>query len=309
MLEDYSYIGVGKVSMRVAGSAAPLRPVGNASALSFAVSEEEKKLKNYMQAGGGTRNSVRRVDGVQVQMTWHDLSPENLAIALFGEVDAVVAASVSGEDLTLYKGGLATTAYVIDTTQTVTLASVEGSAASTRANTTAVSLNAYLVPAVANGYYYKVTTAGTTAGSPPTFPTTVGATVTDGTAVLTCMGKISLTVDTEFTVSGAGVYIEEDAPVTDGQIYDAGYTKAASYVVQALLNAAQEYEMVFDGLNEARSGKPVVVHAFRVKIGAAANLGLIGEDYAGLEVAGEVLADTSKNGTTVSQYFNAKVVS
>lgn len=305
MLEDYSYIGVGKVSMRIAGSAAPLRPVGNASALNFAVTEDTKELKNYMQPGGGTRNEVRRVSSVECSMTWHDLSPENLAIALFGEVDAVTAGSAT-QSATLYKGGLVTTDNPVNTDQTVTVTA--GGTPATRANTTAYSLGDRIVPATPNGLYYKCTTAGTSGGSIPTYPTTVGDTVTDGTAVWTCMGKTSLVAGTDFNASGAGVYIEEDASATDGEPISIGYTKAAGHIVQALLNSSQEYEMVFDGLNEARSGKPVVVHAFRVKIGAAANLALIGEDYAGLEVAGKVLADSTKNGTTVSQYFNQKIV-
>lgn len=42
--------------------------------------------------------------------------------------------------------------------------------------------NEYRVPTVANGYAYQVTVAGTShATTQPTWPTTVGATVTDGT--------------------------------------------------------------------------------------------------------------------------------
>jgi hypothetical protein len=87
-----------------------------------------------------------------------------------------------------------------------------------------------------------------------------------------------------------------------------GYTKKAGNAVEALLNSAQEYEIFFDGLNEARSGKAATIHAFRVKLGAAKDLALIGEDYAVLELEGAVLKDTSKNGTTISQYFKAQIV-
>jgi hypothetical protein len=51
-----------------------------------------------------------------------------------------------------------------------------------RANTTAYSLNAIIE--FTTGQEFTVTTAGTTAGSQPAAPA-VGATVTDGTAVLT----------------------------------------------------------------------------------------------------------------------------
>lgn len=46
----------------------------------------------------------------------------------------------------------------------------------------------YLVrPTVANGCYYRCTTAGTTHVAEPTWPTTAGATVADNTAVWTCV--------------------------------------------------------------------------------------------------------------------------
>ena len=46
-----------------------------------------------------------------------------------------------------------------------------------------------------------------------------------------------------------------------------------------------------------------------MKLGATQNLSLIGEDYAALDVAGNALKDTSKNGTTVSQYFKVSIES
>jgi hypothetical protein len=45
----------------------------------------------------------------------------------------------------------------------------------------------YVKPSTRNGYVYKCTTAGTTAGTEPTWPTTPGNTVTDGGAVWTCI--------------------------------------------------------------------------------------------------------------------------
>src|SRR6185312_7402761 len=50
---------------------------------------------------------------------------------------------------------------------------------------TAVTGTSYVVPNTANGRLYKCTTAGTTGASEPTWPTTNGGTVTDGTAVWT----------------------------------------------------------------------------------------------------------------------------
>lgn len=51
------------------------------------------------------------------------------------------------------------------------------------AASTAKSLGNVVIPIVANGFYYKCTTAGTTAGTAPTWSTTEGDAVNDGTVV------------------------------------------------------------------------------------------------------------------------------
>lgn len=54
------------------------------------------------------------------------------------------------------------------------------------AATTAYTLGAFRRPSVKAGYRYEVTTAGTSGGSEPTWPTTPGNTVVDGTVTWTC---------------------------------------------------------------------------------------------------------------------------
>jgi hypothetical protein len=54
---------------------------------------------------------------------------------------------------------------------------------------TAYALNEQIVPVVANGYYYKATTAGQSgATTEPTWPKTIGTTVTDNAVTWTCAG-------------------------------------------------------------------------------------------------------------------------
>jgi len=57
-----------------------------------------------------------------------------------------------------------------------------------RANSTAYSLGDLVIPAVSNDYTYKCTVAGTTASSAPTWPTSTGDTVVDGTVTWKNMG-------------------------------------------------------------------------------------------------------------------------
>ncbi len=305
MAADYSYIGVGKIYLREIGAVLGFLEVGNCSTLTFGVTEDEKKLKDFTEAGGGTRNSVKRIDAVTAAFTMHDVNAANLARATNGSVSAVTSASVSSEAATAYPDALIPTAFMPAASPAPTV--VGGSGAVTRANTTAYTAGQFIVPAVANDYFYKVTTAGTSAGAPPTFPTTIGDTVTDGTAVLTCAGKVAPVAGTDYEVRGGGLFVLAGAVMAGGVPWAISYTKAAADVVQALTSSGKEYELIFDGLNEARSGKRTRVTAFRVKPGALQSLGLIGEDYAGLEVSAELLQDSTKVGAAISKYFKVEI--
>jgi hypothetical protein len=57
--------------------------------------------------------------------------------------------------------------------------------ATTWAATTAYTVGQTVIPATSNGYYYVCTTAGTTGGTAPTWPTTSGATISDASVVWT----------------------------------------------------------------------------------------------------------------------------
>jgi hypothetical protein len=85
-------------------------------------------------------------------------------------------------------GGIA--AGVVSRTTTVA-----NSWATQRANSTAYALGDVVRPATGNGFLYRATTAGTTAGSIPTYPTVLGQTVVDGGVTWTCYG-LAITVFT-----------------------------------------------------------------------------------------------------------------
>jgi hypothetical protein len=122
-------------------------------------------------------------------------------------------------------------------------------------------------------------------------------------------GATTLTVGTDYEVVPGGVIMLAGGPnsIVTGDDILITYTKAASDVIQAITNAGKEYEMVFDGLNEARSGKRTRVRVHRVKVGAAQDLGLIGDEYAALEVTGKILKDTAITGAGLSQYVKIDV--
>lgn len=71
------------------------------------------------------------------------------------------------------------------TMPTVYLALLKVRDQSNNLRSTSVSVGDFTIPATPNGHLYRCTTAGTTGSGEPTWPTTSGGTVTDGTAVWT----------------------------------------------------------------------------------------------------------------------------
>ena len=106
------------------------------------------------------------------------------------------------------------------------------------------SAGATLVPTSLNstGYVYQCTTAGTSGTTEPTWPTTTGLTVTDGTATWSCAATTSpmlqvgetVTVQGEntaqaeaVTVTGSSVSVNPSmAGVTPGLVFQATFTKS-----------------------------------------------------------------------------------
>lgn len=122
-------------------------------------------------------------------------------------------------------------------------------------------------------------------------------------------GATTLVLNSDYTIEPSGIVCLSGGTnaLANGDDITITYTKADQDVVQALVNSGKEYELLFDGLNEARSGKRTRVRAWRVKVGALAQLALIGEEYAAMEVTGKLLKDTSISGAGISQYFKVEI--
>ncbi len=113
-----------------------------------------------------------------------------------------------------------------------------------------------------------------------------------------------------YEVRPEGIFVFDNAPgiTTDGMNVLVDYAHGGYDVIEALTGAAPILEMRYAGLNEALSGTPSVVELFRVQLGATQGLGLVNDDFATLEVEGEVLADPTKTGAGVSRFFRVQMV-
>jgi hypothetical protein len=74
---------------------------------------------------------------------------------------------------------------------------------------TAVTSGQTTIPATPNGRLYRCTTAGTTGGTEPAWPTTSGGTVSDGTAVWTEMSP-DFRANTNITEVSGGAYARQN---------------------------------------------------------------------------------------------------
>lgn len=252
-LKNYSYLGKGPIYAGVRGKGR--FPVGNCSALNFAVSESKISQPDYTSPGGGEANAVSRVDAVTGSMTLLDISPKNLSLAYRGtEREVTGGVSATDERHTAYPGAL----IALDETPDI-------SAAET-------SITVTLDP--------------------------------DGTPVV-------LTYNVDYEVTRAGiVFLEGGANVTDavdGHEVGVDYDKADSVVMEALVASGKEYNLVFDGLNEADSGKAVIITAHRITFSPTQGTSFIGDEFAELPLEFSVLSDNTIVGANISKFFKVSM--
>lgn len=292
--KEASYIFKGVMYRQPYGGGSPYVPFGNCSVVNFGTTTEKKEIANYTRMNAGNANSIERVQAIPLNITMHDLTPENAAIAMGGSVTAVAAAAVVDEEVTLYAGAVTPLAKLGATITAVE--SKAGSTAATRVDSTAYLVGDVYVPAAANGHYYKVTVAGTSDVAPPTF-TTDGTTFADGTATVQDMGLIIYPTDgSYYSATLGGLHVPDVAAfggisATQGIQALVSYSYAAQHVIEAGTAAAAQWRLYFEGANEMQSGKRIRGWIYRAKFSTAQTIDLIGADPGGLQITGEALVD------------------
>lgn len=128
-------------------------------------------------------------------------------------------------------------------------------------------------------------------------PSTV--TVTNSAATTTYVAG------TDYVVQASGLFIPDTSSIVDAESIKVDYTHAGYDLIEALIHAGHEFELHFDGLNDA-SGKSVLLDTYRFKPGLLSNLQWHGESgFASFDLTGAILADPSKPAGK-SQYFRAQ---
>lgn len=109
--------------------------------------------------------------------------------------------------------------------------------AAAREDSTEYALGDLILPAVANGHYYRCVTAGTSHSAAPTYPTTTDTTVADGTCVWQEAGLIGVDV-----LTGGGILAEavDTSVEAVGPVLKHGTVVAANLKVQGAAAVAAD---------------------------------------------------------------------
>lgn len=126
-------------------------------------------------------------------------------------------------------------------------------------------------------------------------------------AVTVKKGSTPVTAAGNYEVRPEGIYVLPDAAgLVDADDVTVDYTHVTTATLEALTQKAPELQICFGGLNEADSGKPVVVDLWRVGQGVAKTLALMNNNFMGLPVEGELLIDPTKVGDSISRYYRVQ---
>ncbi|MVW75393.1 phage tail tube protein [Pseudomonas xionganensis] len=122
-------------------------------------------------------------------------------------------------------------------------------------------------------------------------------------------GGAALVLDTDYIINAAGYpeILEGGAVTGAGLAVEVNYSYSAHASVQALVASGKRFRLKFLGLNEVRSGKPMVIEVFRVNH-SPASMSLIGDEFQGMEFTAKAEKDQTKQGTGLSQYMTIKDV-
>lgn len=318
-------MNVGQVYARPYGSSAAMMPVGNVLELQLAHTEDVQRQTDMTQQGGGIHAEVRRVTEVNVSMRLADVNVVNLARATQGTVSGIEAGTVVNEPHAVTLGGLIALEHIDPTAVTLRQGEITPVVVEDEAH--AAVDRGQLVPLANAGPYTAVTVkVGATLGTAPTVAAAGNYTVTttgiqvdaaapdipdDSNIWVTYTyqsGGVVVPQAGNWLVRPEGIFLLDGAvDLTNGNPLYVSYTYGAYAAIEALTTRAAELELLFGGLNEADSGKPVPVNIWRCSQGVTSSLALLGSSFGSLQVSGSVLQDPTKTGTGVSKYYRARV--
>lgn len=238
------------------------------------------------------------------QITCRQISIENLALFLAGSntTAAQTSGAVTGEhqpvrpDRYIQLGALTANPSGV---REVTSVTAVGRTASDWAATTVYAVGARVKATATPTHIFVCTVAGTSGGSAPTWPTTVDATVTDGTVTWRVETLITLVENTDYTVDLdlARVYVLPTARVSAyGSEWTFGYTKSAVSRDQITTAALANVSGALRFIAIPAKGTARDMYAPNVTLAPSGDLVLKADDPAYAELTWDVTFNVGING-------------
>jgi len=276
------------------GNQAGERDVGNT--VNFTINPmkvtEKQKLGRRIENYGSITDSVILDKPQDLKFTLNDINKKNMALAMFGDdsVIDVAASTVTDEEITarldkevkLSKLSIKSTPAVVVTAPTP---------AAWQA-THAYVLTNFVSKVAPNAYRYECTVAGTSAASEPTWPTTPGETVTDGTVTWTCR-KLTYILATDYEIDynfgTLKALLSGDIPDAQALLVDFSYNAYIGYKVQANTLTKIDCLLRLKGKN-LKSGKYCMIVVYKCALKPTGAIDWITEDFSKLEFTGDIQA-------------------
>lgn len=107
---------------------------------------------------------------------------------------------------------------------------------------------------------------------------------------------------TDYAIENNGIVVIGGGAI-DATGLKISYTKDVSEVLEALTAAGQEYELYFNGVNEAQGGDLMTIRMHRIKFSPAQDLNFIGDEFGEMSADFEVLADGTIVGGGLSKFM------
>ncbi len=108
---------------------------------------------------------------------------------------------------------------------------------------------------------------------------------------------------TDYVVSGAGIMPLIGGNIGDASTVQVSYSYGAHQIVEALSAANAEQSLVWDGINEANDNKVEVIDLYRASFSLPTQMDLIGDEFANLQLQGELLVDPTRTGVGASKFY------
>lgn len=125
----------------------------------------------------------------------------------------------------------------------------------------------------------------------------------DAALTVTYLGSPALVEGADYVRTPSGIEVVVGGNLADEDPVEISYTPLASDTVEALTESGKQYQLVFEGLNEADSDRPVVINVHKFKPGAATAMSWISQEFLSAPFTGDVLKDTTIVGSNLSKYY------